>query len=207
MPNGFPASFFAVFRVLSLSQSGKMGHCCSMFILSHHGKDLACVLLVQGCQLFLSLSQERFPVLLQCPHFAHRLAPHRPRGWISWPCATGRLFYCVPCHTPCVCHSNSWRDSVCLCVQYSRVFLDILYCFHEVVNFRIHVIVGVNYKLAAVFYFWYGAMGHRIDHSWCTHWAISRSSQCSTTGVTKAVVCVNNVCMMYKLTLAANRKE
>ena len=25
---------------------------------------------------------------------------------------------------------------------------------------------------------------------YCTHWAISRSSQCSTTGVTKAVVCV-----------------
>ena len=26
--------------------------------------------------------------------------------------------------------------------------------------------------------------------SWWTHWAISRSSQCSTTGVTKAVVCI-----------------
>ena len=29
-----------------------------------------------------------------------------------------------------------------------------------------------------------------IDPSWWTHRAISRSSQCSTTGVTKAVVCV-----------------
>ena len=41
-----------------------------------------------------------------------------------------------------------------------------------------------------------------------THWAISRSSQCSTTGVTKAVVCV--ICMWYdayKRTLAANRNE
>ena len=38
--------------------------------------------------------------------------------------------------------------------------------------------------------FAHGAMGRRIDPSWWTHWAISRSSQCSTTGVTKAVVCV-----------------
>ena len=36
-----------------------------------------------------------------------------------------------------------------------------------------------------------GVMGHRIDPSWWTHWAISRSSQCSTTGVIKAMVCVN----------------
>ena len=38
--------------------------------------------------------------------------------------------------------------------------------------------------------FAHGAMGHRIDPSWWTHWAISRSSQYHTTGVTKAVVCV-----------------
>ena len=38
--------------------------------------------------------------------------------------------------------------------------------------------------------FAHGAMGRRIDPSWWAHWAISRSSQCSTTGVTKAVVCV-----------------
>ena len=35
-----------------------------------------------------------------------------------------------------------------------------------------------------------GSMGRRIDPSWWTHWAISRSSQCSTTGLAKAVVCV-----------------
>ena len=34
-----------------------------------------------------------------------------------------------------------------------------------------------------------GAMDHRIDPSWWTHWATSHSSQCSTTGVTKAMVC------------------
>ena len=52
------------------------------------------------------------------------------------------------------------------------------------------------------------AMGRRIDPSRWTHGAISRSSQCSTTGVTKAVVCVT--CLWdnaYKRTLAANRKE
>ena len=37
--------------------------------------------------------------------------------------------------------------------------------------------------------FAHGAMGHWIDPSWWTHWAISCSSQCPTTGVTKAVVC------------------
>ena len=34
-----------------------------------------------------------------------------------------------------------------------------------------------------------GVMGRRIEPSWWTHWAISRSSKCSTTGVTKIVVC------------------
>ena len=34
-----------------------------------------------------------------------------------------------------------------------------------------------------------GAMGPWIDPSWWTHWAISGSRQCSTTGVTKAVLC------------------
>ena len=38
--------------------------------------------------------------------------------------------------------------------------------------------------------FAHGAIGRGIDPSWWTHWAISRSSQCPTTGVTKAVVCV-----------------
>ena len=38
--------------------------------------------------------------------------------------------------------------------------------------------------------FAHGAMGRRIDPLWWTYWAISRSSQCPTTGVTKAVVCV-----------------
>ena len=57
-------------------------------------------------------------------------------------------------------------------------------------------------KMAAAFYkqtnkgarcssvvraFAHGAMGRRVDPSWWTHRAISRSRQCSTTGVTNAV--------------------
>ena len=37
--------------------------------------------------------------------------------------------------------------------------------------------------------FGHGSMGRRIDPSWLTHWALSCSIQCFTTGVTKAVVC------------------
>ena len=37
--------------------------------------------------------------------------------------------------------------------------------------------------------FTHGAMSRRIDPSWWTHWDISRFSQCSTTGVTKFMVC------------------
>ena len=45
--------------------------------------------------------------------------------------------------------------------------------------------------------FAHGAIGRRIDPSWWTHWAISRSSQCPTTGVTKAVVCIILSGMMH----------
>ena len=37
--------------------------------------------------------------------------------------------------------------------------------------------------------FAHGAIGRVIDLSWWTHGTIYRSSQCSMTGVTKAVVC------------------
>ena len=52
------------------------------------------------------------------------------------------------------------------------------------------------------------AMGHWIDPSWWTLWTISCSSKSSTTGVTKAVVCViQSVGCAYKRTIAANWKE
>ena len=56
----------------------------------------------------------------------------------------------------------------------------------------------------------HGAMGRRIDPSWGEPVELlSRSSQCSTTGLTKAVVCaILSVWEgAYKRTLAANRKE
>ena len=49
--------------------------------------------------------------------------------------------------------------------------------------------------------FIHGAMGHWIDPLWWIHCAISRS----TTGVTKAVVCLWDGA--YKRTFAANQKE
>ena len=53
-----------------------------------------------------------------------------------------------------------------------------------------------------------GAMGRRISPSWLTHLAISYSSQCSTIGVTKAIVCaILSTDGAYKRTLAANWKE
>ena len=42
-----------------------------------------------------------------------------------------------------------------------------------------------------------GVMGRRINTSWWTHCAVSRSSQCSTTGVTKAVGCYPVCGMMH----------
>ena len=53
--------------------------------------------------------------------------------------------------------------------------------------------------------FAYGVLGRRIDPSWWTHWAISQSSQCSTTGLTKAMVCgmmyISSLCGGSKLSL------
>ena len=58
--------------------------------------------------------------------------------------------------------------------------------------------------------FAHGAMGHRIDPSWWTHRAISRSNQCSMTGVRDRPWYVLS-CLWdgayIKRTLAANQKE
>ena len=49
--------------------------------------------------------------------------------------------------------------------------------------------------------FTHGAMGHPINPLWWTHSAILCSSQCSTTGVTKAVVCYPVCGMAFYLLL------
>ena len=55
--------------------------------------------------------------------------------------------------------------------------------------------------------FAHGAMGRRIDPLWSIHLTISRSSQCSTTGVTKAVVCAILSVGVIHITLLAARSE
>ena len=45
----------------------------------------------------------------------------------------------------------------------------------------------------------HGVIGHQINPSWWTHWAISHSSQCSTTGVTKAFCMCYPVCGMVHI--------
>ena len=53
-----------------------------------------------------------------------------------------------------------------------------------------HLFIYLSIYLSSmVRVFAHGAMDRRIDPSWWTLRAISRSSQCSTTGVTNAVVC------------------
>ena len=64
-------------------------------------------------------------------------------------------------------------------LNFILTFIDHLYAF-------LIVVVGARCS-SVVRAFAHGAMGRRIDPSWGG--AISRSSQYSTTGVTKAVVC------------------
>ena len=57
--------------------------------------------------------------------------------------------------------------------------------------------------------FAHGVLGRGIDPSWWTHRAVSHSSQCSTTGVTKACYYVLS-CMWnntYKISRTVNRNE
>ena len=55
--------------------------------------------------------------------------------------------------------------------------------------------------------FAHGAMGRRIDPLWWTHCAIYHTTQCATTGLTKAVVCVILSLECIIRTFAANQKE
>ena len=55
----------------------------------------------------------------------------------------------------------------------------------------------------------HGMKGHQINHTWYPHWVISQSSQCSTTGVTKPVVCTilsGMMCIIAKNRLKSGRR-
>ena len=68
---------------------------------------------------------------------------------------------------------------------------------HASVSLNIHSFIRGVRCSSIVRAFPHGAMNRQIDPSWWTHLAISHSSQCSTTGVTKAVVCYPVCGMMH----------
>ena len=84
-----------------------------------------------------------------------------------------------------------WLNQLWICML---IWFVLQYCepgsFHWMfVSLMLHPKWGARCS-SVVRVFAHGAMGRRIDPSWWTHWAISHSRQCSTTGVTKAVVYV-----------------
>ena len=84
----------------------------------------------------------------------------------------------------CVC--GGW------CLIVSCLFCFILFCWGGGLlfwAFEFFVVIGARCS-SVVRELAHGAMGRGIDPSWWTHRSISRSSQCSTTDVTKVVVCV-----------------
>ena len=113
----------------------------------------------------------------------------------------------IPTATYWTCHLSSW-------VLYSvrstcNLWLYVVNCVRDVPSMTLPISSCYPSSMHALFtkpiysfpymgvrcssmvrVFAHGAMGCRIDPSWWTYWAISHSSQCSTTGITKAVVCV-----------------
>ena len=73
---------------------------------------------------------------------------------------------------------------MCVCVIYIYIYIYIYMCVCVCVYIYIYVCVCMYIYI----YIWCDGLSDRSFIGW-THWAISRSSQCSTTGVTKAVVC------------------
>ena len=73
----------------------------------------------------------------------------------------------------------------------------VLYCKHRasIYTERIHRLFNICIHRAST----HGAMGHQTDPSWCTHCAISRSSQCSTTGAKKGCGMCYPVCGMVHI--------
>ena len=118
------------------------------------------------------------------------------------------IYYFITHTCPCNCHI--WLNIMTTCIKgVLYVFADGY--FYMVVVFKLIGITYSDHRYALLDHNWYitivlflipgascssvvrafahGAMGRRIDASWWTHWPISRSSQCTTTGVTKAVAC------------------
>ena len=118
-----------------------------------------------------------------------------PKEWTSW----FQTFSDI-CRESCtrkeqfarLCLQNGRVVSQYLCPGRSFFMTKFINCTGDLcgkfIN-SVHIYLGARCS-SVVRAFTNGTMGHRIDHSWWTHWAISHSSQCPTTGVLKAVVCV-----------------
>ena len=78
----------------------------------------------------------------------------------------------------------------CLGARRAKISLQFVSKIWSLPKHATHDAVFDNKRMKFDAAFAHGAMGRRIVPSWgWTHWAISRSSQCSTNGVTKAVIC------------------
>ena len=95
--------------------------------------------------------------------------------FVCWLCV------CVCCCCCCCC---------CCCYYYVSNIVNSLSFTSYNMHTALHIHALGARCSSVVRAFAHGMMGRRIDPSWWTHWAISGSSQCSTTGITKAVVCV-----------------
>ena len=91
--------------------------------------------------------------------------------------------------TPSSTQVDSYESIYNLSPGYFRNILSLVVCSSKV---RLSVIFGqTEIAESALLYHSYikhhfiysNGMGRRIDPSWWTHWVISRSSQCSTTGI------------------------
>ena len=112
-------------------------------------------------------------------------------GLIWWSIAPWADTYHTLFVLVCTCENIHWKHKQ-----------EIAYCIHQqkLIVYQLSVLSpGFTSSFTCLKPAALGVMGRLIDPSWLTHWSSSHSSQCSTTGVTKA--------MGYKRTLAANQKE
>ena len=112
-------------------------------------------------------------------------------GYSLW--LTARVLLYAPSH-----RQDSTYHSLCYTIRgalagtrNSSMGSDCWWNFRGGVSLSFHSLFTGGARCSSVVRaFAYGVRDRRINPSWWTHWAISRSSRCSTTVAAKAVVCV-----------------